>query len=283
MASVARGARPSSRITSSATSPAARPTSSSGCSRPARGAHQRPGPGGGRRDRRRHRAPERHAGRSHRGRAWREERGRNLLDSGAPFYDVYETADGRHMAVGAIEPQFYAELVEGLGLVENAPDRSDPGTGPPCAGRSPPASASGPSRSGPASSRGPTRACRRSCHSRRRAPLPPRRTAHLSGAGRSGAARAGAAVLAHPRRSGEPAEPAGGALPRGPAGGGVEDVDRLVATAWSPGLSRAGRAGQGVARPWLPTASGRYVGAVGAVIRKTGYWSAMRSKSARGD
>lgn len=61
------------------------------------------------------------------GGAWREERGHNLLDSGAPFYDVYETADGRHMAVGAIEPQFYAELLEGLGLVDTAPDRSDPG------------------------------------------------------------------------------------------------------------------------------------------------------------
>ncbi|HEX5523886.1 MAG TPA: CaiB/BaiF CoA-transferase family protein [Pedococcus sp.] len=60
------------------------------------------------------------------GGAWREERGTNLLDSGAPFYDVYETADGRHMAVGAIEPQFYAELLEGLGLVETALDRSDP-------------------------------------------------------------------------------------------------------------------------------------------------------------
>jgi len=64
------------------------------------------------------------------GGAWREERGRNLLDSGAPFYDVYETADGRHMAVGAIEPPFYTELLEGLGLVEAAPDRSDPGNWP---------------------------------------------------------------------------------------------------------------------------------------------------------
>jgi alpha-methylacyl-CoA racemase len=39
-----------------------------------------------------------------------------MLDSGAPFYDVYGTADGRFMAVGAIEPQFYAELLAGLGL-----------------------------------------------------------------------------------------------------------------------------------------------------------------------
>lgn len=48
--------------------------------------------------------------------AWRRERGVNVLDSGAPFYDVYETSDGRYVAVGAIEPQFYAALLEGLGL-----------------------------------------------------------------------------------------------------------------------------------------------------------------------
>jgi alpha-methylacyl-CoA racemase len=56
----------------------------------------------------------------------REERGTNLLDGGAPFYDVYETADGRHMSVGALEPQFYAVLLEGLGLTDVAPDRDDP-------------------------------------------------------------------------------------------------------------------------------------------------------------
>ncbi len=47
---------------------------------------------------------------------WREERGVNLLDTGAHFYDVYETSDGNYVAVGAIEPQFYAELLVGLGL-----------------------------------------------------------------------------------------------------------------------------------------------------------------------
>jgi alpha-methylacyl-CoA racemase len=47
---------------------------------------------------------------------WRRERGTNMLDGGAPFYDTYETRDGRYMAVGAIEPQFYAELLKGLGL-----------------------------------------------------------------------------------------------------------------------------------------------------------------------
>lgn len=47
---------------------------------------------------------------------WQAERGTNLLDSGAPFYCVYETSDGKHMAVGAIESRFYAEFVAGLGL-----------------------------------------------------------------------------------------------------------------------------------------------------------------------
>ena len=46
---------------------------------------------------------------------WREVRGTNLLDTGAPFYEVYETSDGNYMAVGAIEPQFYAEFVRLLG------------------------------------------------------------------------------------------------------------------------------------------------------------------------
>ncbi|GAA4810280.1 CaiB/BaiF CoA transferase family protein [Tomitella cavernea] len=47
---------------------------------------------------------------------WQDERESNLLDGGAPFYRVYECADGRYMAVGAIEPQFYALLLEGLEL-----------------------------------------------------------------------------------------------------------------------------------------------------------------------
>lgn len=41
---------------------------------------------------------------------WNDARGTNLLDGGAPFYDTYETADGKWIAVGAIEPQFYAAL-----------------------------------------------------------------------------------------------------------------------------------------------------------------------------
>lgn len=50
-------------------------------------------------------------------------RGANLLDSGAPFYDVYVCADGRYLSVGALEPQFYAELVRLTGFREDEPDR----------------------------------------------------------------------------------------------------------------------------------------------------------------
>ncbi len=47
---------------------------------------------------------------------WSDERGTNLLDGGAPFYDTYECADGRYVAVGAIEQKFYAQLLAGLRL-----------------------------------------------------------------------------------------------------------------------------------------------------------------------
>jgi alpha-methylacyl-CoA racemase len=47
---------------------------------------------------------------------WTDRRGANLLDGAAPCYAVYETADGRHLAVGALEPQFWAELLERVGL-----------------------------------------------------------------------------------------------------------------------------------------------------------------------
>ena len=53
-----------------------------------------------------------HARRRHLG----DERGINILDGGAPYYDTYTCADGRYVAVGPIEPQFYAAMLEGLGL-----------------------------------------------------------------------------------------------------------------------------------------------------------------------
>jgi alpha-methylacyl-CoA racemase len=64
----------------------------------------------------------------HNGRAWTDERGTNLLDGGAPFYDTYLCADGRYVAVGALEPAFYAAFVEGLGAVTDTrewPDQYD--------------------------------------------------------------------------------------------------------------------------------------------------------------
>jgi alpha-methylacyl-CoA racemase len=62
----------------------------------------------------------RHAG------LWRDERGSNLIDTGAHFYDTFETRDGRYVAVGAIEPQFYAELLEKVGLAgEKLPAQMD--------------------------------------------------------------------------------------------------------------------------------------------------------------
>jgi alpha-methylacyl-CoA racemase len=49
---------------------------------------------------------------------WRDEPAANLLDGAAPFYDTYACSDGRHVAVGSLEPQFYALLLEGLGLAD---------------------------------------------------------------------------------------------------------------------------------------------------------------------
>jgi alpha-methylacyl-CoA racemase len=59
--------------------------------------------------------------------AWGEARGENLLDSGCPYYDTYETKDeGKYFAVGALEPQFYAALLRGLDFDPKiVPDRTD--------------------------------------------------------------------------------------------------------------------------------------------------------------
>ncbi len=57
---------------------------------------------------------------------WHEERGTNLLDTGAHFYDVYECRDGKYVSIGSIEPQFYAELLRLTGLEgEDLPRQMD--------------------------------------------------------------------------------------------------------------------------------------------------------------
>jgi alpha-methylacyl-CoA racemase len=57
---------------------------------------------------------------------WTDRRCSNPLDGGVPWYDTYRTQDDLFVAVGALEPQFYAELVQRLGLAEALPDRSRP-------------------------------------------------------------------------------------------------------------------------------------------------------------
>ncbi|MEH0974684.1 CaiB/BaiF CoA-transferase family protein [Micromonospora sp. CPCC 205546] len=64
---------------------------------------------------------------------WQDARGVNLLDGGAPFYDTYECADGRYVAVGALEARFYDELVRRTGFPlppDEALDRTDPANWP---------------------------------------------------------------------------------------------------------------------------------------------------------
>ncbi|WP_033437855.1 CaiB/BaiF CoA transferase family protein [Saccharothrix sp. NRRL B-16314] len=63
--------------------------------------------------------------------AWPGARGTNLLDGGAPFYDVYEAADGRFVSIGALEEKFYAKLLDVLGLAgAELPGRHDPANWP---------------------------------------------------------------------------------------------------------------------------------------------------------
>ncbi|WP_371668068.1 CoA transferase [Streptomyces sp. NBC_00289] len=56
---------------------------------------------------------------------WQDRRAANLLDGGCPYYGTYETADGRHMAVGALEPLFYEEFLRLLGIEDQAGARTD--------------------------------------------------------------------------------------------------------------------------------------------------------------
>jgi alpha-methylacyl-CoA racemase len=86
--------------------------------------------------------------------AWRDERGTNLLDTGAPFYDTYRTKDSKYVAVGALEAKFYAALLAGLGLGQLAdgepplPHQLDESGWPVLRRSSPPRSPAGPGTSG---------------------------------------------------------------------------------------------------------------------------------------
>lgn len=62
---------------------------------------------------------------------WNRERGTNFLDTGAHYYNTYETSDGKYVSVGAIEPKFYEKLLERLGLAgEELPEQNDRGAWP---------------------------------------------------------------------------------------------------------------------------------------------------------
>ena len=171
--------------------------------RPARGPDQRAGAGRRRRDRRRHRAPQRDGARPWPPVGLQPARARSgLLDGGTPV--LRRLRDLRRPApvsVGALEPQFYDELVRLLEL--DLPDRNDPAN---LAGdaraRSPPGSASGPRPSGPSSSRAPTPASPAIIPLSEAAAAPaPRGARHVRRARRAHPAGPGAALLADRRQT----------------------------------------------------------------------------------
>ena len=128
-------------------------------------ADQRPGAGRGRRDRGRHRAPVGDV-RGHAGQRVRARSGAaaNLLDGGAPFYDVYETADGRHMSVGAARAAVLRRPASTCSTSPDAPGPRRPRrSGRRCGRPSRRGSRSAPRPSGPSSSTAPTPASPRCC------------------------------------------------------------------------------------------------------------------------
>ena len=63
--------------------------------------------------------------------AWADERGKNIVDGGAPYYGCYQTQDAKYIAIGAMEPQFYTALLKVLGLQEDAlPEQHNQDTWP---------------------------------------------------------------------------------------------------------------------------------------------------------
>ena len=93
--------------------------------------------------------------------AWAAERGVNIIDGGAPFYDVYETSDGKYVSVAAVEAKFYGELVERMGLARTRyPGSTIANAGRSCARASPRPSRPGPEMNGASCSKGAMRVLR---------------------------------------------------------------------------------------------------------------------------
>ncbi len=122
---------------------------------------------------------------------WEDQRGSNLLDTGAYFYDVYETTDGKYVSIGSLEPQFYAELLRLTGL-EGDPDvpwQHDKNEWPRMKERMRESSRRRPATSGARSWKAPTCASRRCCHSPRRRSIRTTCTARRSSSSRASCSR----------------------------------------------------------------------------------------------
>ena len=149
---------------------------------------------------------------------WADERGVNVIDSGAPWYDVYKTKDGKWLSVGAIEKRFYAELVEKLGLSQGraAQAARSQGLARAAASASPRPSPRDARRMG-AHLRGQRRLRRAGAGAGRgREPPAQRGARHLRAARRRAAAGPRAALLPHPMRDGPAGPPARGRQRGGP-------------------------------------------------------------------
>ena len=132
---------------------------------------------------------------------WADAREANLLDGGAPYYDTYTCADGRHVAVGPLEPRFYAQLLDGLGLdPATLPAQDDVAGWPVLRARFTAAFATAhPRRVGGRLRRHRGLRDAGAGARRGRRPPAPEGAGHGRGAGRRAAGRARPAVLAHAR------------------------------------------------------------------------------------
>ena len=124
--------------------------------------------------------------------AWTDRPGSNLLDGGAPFYGTYRTSDGGWMAVGALEPAFYDELLARPGHRPATPTAPTRRPGPRCGSASPTRSRPAPATSGPRCSPAATPAWRRCSASAR-----PPGTRTSSPAGRSSSTAASCSRRPH--------------------------------------------------------------------------------------
>ena len=161
---------------------------------------------------------------------WTRKRGDNIVDGGAPFYRSYETKDGKYVAVGAIEPHFYANLLSrawGSSRRDLARSERSRAHGPRCASDSPPFSAPAPATNGSRRPPGATPASRRCCPSTKRRNIRRcGRAQRLFAVRRPAASEPRAAISSErPPRCGRPTPRARPEQPRSAARMGVRSED----------------------------------------------------------